>query len=409
MISIFTPFHKTDTTYLHDLYLTLLEQTFTDWEWVLVPNGEGVNADLSEFNDQRVKVYPYVPKNSGYIGELKNYACKMSKGDILVEADWDDLFTPDCLEEISKAFDDDTTMVYSNFAQINMDWTPNIWSTYWGWEFKDFEYKGHKIKEAVSPEVYPSNLGRIWYAPNHVRAWKTKDYWRIGGHDISMKISDDHDIVARHYIEGKIKKIDKCLYIYRVHGDNTWLQVTKEIQDTMWDNYVKYIFPMMERWCDDNKLLKIDLCGGINKKEGYTSMDLQNADIIGDLDETWKLDDNSVGLIYANDAVEHLKDPIHTMNEAYRVLKDGGYFIINVPSTDGMGAWCDPTHKSFWNIRSFKYYTDPNMRKFIEPMCNCKFQVMKLCNGTLNDLPYVFAHLTAYKGLRLHGENKWQS
>jgi O-antigen biosynthesis protein len=406
MVSVFTPTHE--PKFLQDLFTTLKEQTYSNWEWVIIPNNGAV---IPDFKDKRVKVYPF-EKTGFKIGELKNFACSKCKGDILLELDHDDLLTPDCLEEVVKAFDSDPeiTMVYSNFAQVDMDFKPKTWSAYYGWEFRDFDYKGHIVKEAISPPPIPSNLGRIWYAPNHVRAWRAKDYWRIGGHDVTMKISDDHDIVARNYLYGKIHHINKCLYIYRVHGKNTWLGLTQEIEDTMWDNYVKYIFPMIEKWADENKLIKLDLCGGVNPRKGYTSIDRQNADIVADLDKKWPLKDNSVGVIYANDAVEHLKDPIHTMNEAHRVLAHGGYFMINVPSTDGRGAFCDPTHRSFWNIRSFEYYTKANMRKFIEPECKCEFQVMKLNNGTQysDKVPYVFAHLIALKdGLRFHGAYDW--
>ncbi|MFM6367255.1 MAG: class I SAM-dependent methyltransferase, partial [Dolichospermum sp.] len=38
------------------------------------------------------------------------------------------------------------------------------------------------------------------------------------------------------------------------------------------------------------------------------------------------------------------------------ILKPGGIVDISVPSTDGRGAFQDPTHVSFWNINSFLYY-----------------------------------------------------
>ena len=44
------------------------------------------------------------------------------------------------------------------------------------------------------------------------------------------------------------------------------------------------------------------------------------------------------------------------MNELWRVLKPGAKADIAVPTTDGPGAWQDPTHVSFWNRRSFLYY-----------------------------------------------------
>lgn len=79
-------------------------------------------------------------------------------------------------------------------------------------------------------------------------------------------------------------------------------------------------------------------------------------DVVADLNEPWPFEDNYADRIVAVDLVEHLKDPIHTMNEAWRVLKPGGVFEIVVPSTDGRGADQDPTHVSYWNINSFMYY-----------------------------------------------------
>jgi glycosyltransferase involved in cell wall biosynthesis len=394
MISVFTPTHR--DIYLRQAYESLKAQTYEDWEWVILANG---SVRIPNFNDSRVKVF--YTQETGKVGTLKRLACYKCTGDYLVEFDHDDELTPDCLEEISKCTED---FVYSNCYQVNQNWEPYLWGEGYGWEWRQSEYKGHMLWEAISPEPYPSNLGRIWFAPNHVRAWKREFYERIGGHS-EMKISDDHDLVARSYLEGTVKHINKPLYIYRVHGENTWLQVTQEIQDTMWDNYDKYFFPMQEKWSRENKLRIIDLGGAIDSPEGYETYDRHNADIVGDLNEPWKLKDNSVGLLRAHDILEHLKNPIHAMNEAWRVLKHGGVIDILVPSTDGAGAWCDPTHVSFWNSRSFRYYTEAEMRRYIEPECVCRFQVVKLSDIQMYEgIPYVQAHLLAVKDdFRYHG------
>jgi len=266
MISILTP--TNNAQYLTQVYETLKEQTYTDWEWVIIPNG-GIR-EVQNFNDTRVKVHPFVI-DVGRVGALKYIASTYAKGDVLLELDHDDFLTSDCLDEVQKAFDSGVDMVYSNFASVTPQWENRIWDEYYGWQYRDFTYKGHQIKEVISPSPIPSNLSRIWFAPNHVRAWKKDFYFQIGGHDQSMKISDDHDLMCRSYLNGTIKHIDKCLYIYRVHGNNTWLQNQDEIQETMWQNYDKYIYPMVEKWADENKLLKIDLGGGLNKQQEYTS------------------------------------------------------------------------------------------------------------------------------------------
>lgn len=80
------------------------------------------------------------------------------------------------------------------------------------------------------------------------------------------------------------------------------------------------------------------------------------ADVIADLSQRWPWDDQTVDVIIAHDIIEHLPDKIHTMNEAWRVLRPGGQLKIVVPTTGGAGAFQDPTHVSYWNERSFLYY-----------------------------------------------------
>jgi SAM-dependent methyltransferase len=80
-----------------------------------------------------------------------------------------------------------------------------------------------------------------------------------------------------------------------------------------------------------------------------------------DLRKPWVWLDSSIDFILAKDIIEHLPDKIHTMNEAHRVLKPGGQMQIVVPTTDGTGAFQDPTHVSFWNRRSFLYYEAGNI------------------------------------------------
>jgi hypothetical protein len=152
--------------------------------------------------------------------------------------------------------------------------------------------------------------------------------------------------------------------------------------------------------------------------EGFTSIDIcLPADIIADLAGPWPGEDSSVTEIRAWDIIEHIGDcdhispwvcsrckahrkqcdvitsrietvynasgatvyahlpnrenrhplaQIHVMNEAYRVLQPGGIFDIEVPTTDGRGAFQDPTHRSYWNLNSFLYFKegDPHRIRF---------------------------------------------
>src|ERR1051325_6090551 len=402
MISCVTPSHRSD--YLPQVYESICAQDYKDREWVLLLNGD------SHFvvDDKRVKVFRDDSGNHN-VGYLKHRACKWATGDVVLELDHDDELMPGALSEAHKAFESGTDFAYSNAVNHDVrSGKPLTWSGYWGWSQRPLQFKGMDCVESVSSPPEPQSISRIWYAPNHFRAWRRDFYDRIGGHNPTLKVADDLDLICRTYIHGKMTHIDKPLYFYRVTGENTWLKNVEEIQSTMWQVHDKNIFDMAMKWSKDRGLRCIDLCGGINKVDGYESVDLYNADIITDLDCRWPFEDNSVGLIRARDAIEHLKNPIHTMNEAWRVLAHGGFFLITVPSTDGVGAWCDPTHVSFWNARSFRYYTEKDMRIYIENNgAQCRFQKIKVENVKLYDgVPYVVAHLVAIKqeSPRYYGE-----
>ena len=105
-------------------------------------------------------------------------------------------------------------------------------------------------------------------------------------------------------------------------------------------------------------MLKLNLGCSDRHLADHVNVDrVQPADVIADLSERWPWEDNSVEEIVAHDIIEHLPNKILTMNEAYRVLRHGGMLRIVVPTTDGPGAWMDPTHCSYWHRNSMWYYT----------------------------------------------------
>ena len=107
----------------------------------------------------------------------------------------------------------------------------------------------------------------------------------------------------------------------------------------------EHIQDIVAKWCDDTGDLKVDLCSCDNKPDGFIGIDkrkLNEDDIAFDLDQpNWPFEDGTVGVFRCQDALEHLKDPINTMKEIYRCLAPFGWVLIEVPSTDGRGAFLE--------------------------------------------------------------------
>jgi predicted SAM-dependent methyltransferase len=148
--------------------------------------------------------------------------------------------------------------------------------------------------------------------------------------------------------------------------------------------------------------MKIDLGCGRRKADGYFGIDCQmlsGVDLVCDCNNSIPLPDSIAAEVRAYDFLEHVGNDkrIHIMTEIWRILKPGGIFHSMTPSTDGRGAFQDPTHYSFWNQNSFWYFTDDAHRALydIKP----KFDVISINTTEMNNfgICYVMAALRCVK------------
>ncbi len=120
-------------------------------------------------------------------------------------------------------------------------------------------------------------------------------------------------------------------------------------------------------------MFNVNLCCSDQRLDGFVGVDsfvpawataenFKQADLNG----TFPFGDGEVDHIRAHDAIEHMDSLIHSMNEIHRILKPGGTVEIIVPTTEGRGAFQDPTHKVFINRNSFFYYEhgNPHLERF---------------------------------------------
>jgi glycosyltransferase involved in cell wall biosynthesis len=408
LISIITPVGPAHVRFLDEARASLVnQQGDVRWEWILVANG-GVELPEWAGADPRVRWSVYegpMKEGRASIGALKRQGFEDACGELLVELDADDLVTPNALVEIARAFDDPAVQfAYSNSAQFeDGTWATSGYSERYGWASRPFIHQGHRLIEMVAFAPMPQSMRLVYWAPNHVRVWRAGAYQALGGHDAALWVADDHDLVCRTYAAygaRGMRHIDQCLYLYRTHPGNSCRVWNGEVQVGTASNYKRHIRAMAERWAQDKGLRMVDLGGRFGKPEGYESWDLHGTPSV-DLNGAWPATAGEVGILRAVDIVEHLADPVHTMNEAWRVLAPGGWLFVEVPSTEGRGAWQDPTHKSFWNLNSFFYYTHESKAQYIRPGYEGHFQLAWLEPYEIEweggTVPYVRAHLIAVK------------
>lgn len=403
--SVFTPSHH--PRFLDECLTSLQAQTCPDWEWiVLLNNGARWRPERP---DERVRVE--IADGLHGVGAAKRRACELARGEILVELDHDDLLAKACLAELGKAFDShpETVFVYSNTAQITEDGQRDDtrFNEAYGWQYEEVEVDDRKVLQALSMAPTPHNVAYIWYAPNHVRAFRKESYEKAGGYDATRTVLDDQDLMCRLFHIGDFHHIPRCLYLQRMHRANTQRhpEVNAHIQRETVALYDKYIEANALAWTQRRGLLALDLGAAHRKPPGYVGVDRRPAegvDIVATLPEKLDLPDDSVGLVRAVDFLVHVPAKVPLINELYRLLAPGGMLLTMTPSSDGRGAYQDPTHVAYYNENSFWYYTDNKYRAFV-PDLEARFQSSRLVTyyptewHSKNNIFYVVANLIAMK------------
>lgn len=110
---------------------------------------------------------------------------------------------------------------------------------------------------------------------------------------------------------------------------------------------------------DINNLKKVEIGCGKTKTEGYIGVDrfpLEGVDIVADINNGLPFETNSVDVIFACHSLEHMDDLKQTMNEIFRICKNGA--IINILS---------PYYNTHTNIANFFHkinFNEDTMRFF---------------------------------------------
>jgi SAM-dependent methyltransferase len=103
-------------------------------------------------------------------------------------------------------------------------------------------------------------------------------------------------------------------------------------------------------------------CGNIIMKGWINQdvVDLEGVDSVCDLQKfPWPYEEDTFSHIKAHHLLEHLSDTIRTMEEIYRISKHKGIVNIRVPFWNSPDMISDPTHKVFFNEKTFDYF-DPS-------------------------------------------------
>lgn len=416
--SVITAMRRTDI--VAEMLASLQAQTVEDWEWVIVPTE---TLDLgTEVSDASNVVIVVDDDAMGDANVAHQLGVEAATGSIIVLLRDAETLAPDALASIGAALDDDATdIVYSDFALHPIDGRPVPgYNPEYGWITDSIVVGGEPLRTVEVFEPIPSVIGDASYAPRHALAMSRDTYDKVGGHDQTLGHAATFGLVCTAYLAGmRFNRVPRVL----VH--------VRSDLDLPRDSYLEEVIARNSRmdiireWSHRNGLTMLDLGAAHNPAPGFVAVDLQDAAIECDVRFGLPLPDSSVGAIRASDFLEHMNTcadsscthgadgtsprcVVGMMNEFHRVLAPGGWLLTHTPSTDGRGAFQDPTHSSYWNPNSFWYYTRSDQARFVRGI-TCRFQVARLWQGfptpwhRENNLVYVDADLVALKDQRQPG------
>jgi len=154
LVTVFTPAYRTGER-IYRPFQSLKEQTYTNWEWIIVDDSDDDGKTFKMLSnlakkDHRIQVIK-PSEHSGIIGKVKNWACSLGKGHILVELDHDDELTDYAIEYVVKGFKQfpEAGFLYTDCAEVFEDGTNFTYREGWAFgygSYTDVEYKGRLYK-----------------------------------------------------------------------------------------------------------------------------------------------------------------------------------------------------------------------------------------------------------------------
>jgi len=371
----------------HDLTAQCLDQIYTvgtqDYEIILIDNGSEP--------PQKLPYYGQIIRNESNLGfpVAVNQGIQAAKGEYIILLNNDCIVTPgwdtkliDCLNS-GYAIAGPMTNYCAGLQQTNIPVYHNI----------------DELNE--NAKSYTSNYkGNIYQDVNFIigfcMAFRKSLFDEIGPFDESLWPCSGEEVDFCLRTRQWHKKIAICRDTYIHHiGSQTFKDMEANGQLNYGDVCVRNDKHLVDRWgefwtkqdvngveCElnineninynpDVEAIRLNLGCGYSHIEGYINIDnreVVNPDILCDILSGLPYESNSIDEIRAFDFLEHIPigKTIDVITEIWRVLKPNGIFKSFTPSTDGRGAFQDPTHVSFWNYNSWMYYTDPLYRKLYD-------------------------------------------
>ena len=232
--SIIVPIYKAEA-YLHECIISVLQQTYQDFELILVDDGSPDNCLImcNRFaaEDQRIRAIHQA--NSG-VSAARNTGINMASGDYLLFLDSDDFWnSSELLAELNKQPEADVIL----FSCI--DWETSSDSCHYPRTEYDLSMFRTKPKEDILCSLFKK---RLFPGGAVVAAVKRKfvEEWQLR-FDPTIRVGEDYDWLFRVFLTAeRYGAVNLPYYTYRRHGGTLSTSVNAES--------VRWLMCIVDKW-----------------------------------------------------------------------------------------------------------------------------------------------------------------
>ena len=241
LVSIIVPCYK-QAQFLGDALQSVLNQTYTNWECIIVNDGSPDNTDqVAKAWCEQDKRFKYISKNNGGLSSARNAGIKSSNGEFILPLDSDDIIDSKFLEKLVPELESNASLaIVSCYTKFFTNKIPNV--------IHELKPKGDSFRNLL----FENNL--IATSLYRKTCWE-----EVGGYDENMKngFEDWEFWIAITKSGWKYKVVEEFLFFYRKSKQSMLIDTLenhrvsnmeyvfekhKDLYKANHDNTVKYLF-----------------------------------------------------------------------------------------------------------------------------------------------------------------------
>lgn len=211
--------------------LSIVRQTFSDWELLIVDDGSTDNAlqGIADISDARIRIL-CDGKNKGLAARL-NECIDLAHGRYLARMDQDDVSYPERFSQQIAALQKDSALDLVAVGAVMIDENNKVTGIF---------------PRAIDHDEICAKPWRGFYFPHPTWMGKIEWFRKYRYAEPGPYFCEDQELLLRSYEGSKFTTIDEILFAYRVRGKTNWPKLAKT-RRTVLTVQIRY-FSELDQW-----------------------------------------------------------------------------------------------------------------------------------------------------------------